>query len=156
MRGSAQSSPGPPGLLIRSGSNLIWCYCNFLQNPDQGFDPEDPAVKGIEDWDCSNNMDTVDSSLDNLVRPTDSISVSCFVSFSIFHQFLVILVFKHVFLQRTKSRKLKHNVFKRLSKAEERKSLLEGEVKEEKQEEEEPGCGCFTNWLIYIFIRIFD
>ena len=67
----------------------------------------------------------------------------------------VILIF-YVIIQRTKSRKLKHNVFKRLSKAEERKSLLEGEVKEEKQEEEERGCGCFTNWLIYIFIRIFD
>ena len=128
----------------------------FLQNPDQGFDPEDPAVKGIEDWDCSNNMDTVDSSLDNLVRTTFLISVSCFVFFSICPQFPVILVFKHAFLQRTKSRKLKHNVFKRLSKAEERKSLLEGEVKEEKQEEEEPGCKCFANWLIYIFIRIFD
>ena len=37
---------------------------------DKGFDPDDPAVKGIEDWDCSNNLDAMDPSLDNLVRET--------------------------------------------------------------------------------------
>merc|ERR1719278_2216441 len=26
------------------------------QNPDPGFDPNDPAVKGLEDWDDSNNL----------------------------------------------------------------------------------------------------
>ena len=35
---------------------------------DKGFDPDDPAVKGIEDWECSNNLDAMDPSLDNLVR----------------------------------------------------------------------------------------
>ena len=25
----------------------------FFQNPDQGFDPNDPAVKKLEDWECS-------------------------------------------------------------------------------------------------------
>ena len=44
-------------------------YLNqILQNLDKGFDPEDPAVKGIEDWECSNNLDAMDPSLDNLVR----------------------------------------------------------------------------------------
>ena len=42
----------------------------FPQNLDKGFDPDDPAVKGIEDWDCSNNLDAMDPSLDNLVRET--------------------------------------------------------------------------------------
>merc|ERR1712203_961630 len=63
------------------------------KNLDKGFDPEDPAVKGIEDWECSNNLDAMDPSLDNL---------------------------------RVRSRKLKNSMFKRLSKSEERKSLLEG------------------------------
>ena len=40
----------------------------FSQNLDKGFDPDDPAVKGIEDWECSNNLDAMDPSLDNLVR----------------------------------------------------------------------------------------
>merc|ERR1712130_882171 len=62
------------------------------KNLDKGFDPDDPAVKGIEDWDCSNNLDAMDPSLDNL---------------------------------RVKSRKLKNSVFKRMSRSEERKSLLE-------------------------------
>ena len=76
----------------------------FLQNPDQGFDPEDPAVKGIEDWDCSNNMDTVDSSLDNLVRTTStSTSVSSFVFFSVCPKFPVILVFKDVFYREPRA-----------------------------------------------------
>ena len=43
----------------------------FPQNLDKGFDPDDPAVKGIEDWDCSNNLDAMDPSLDNLVRETN-------------------------------------------------------------------------------------
>merc|ERR1719370_2584241 len=30
------------------------------KNLDKGFDPDDPAVKGIEDWDCSNNLDAMD------------------------------------------------------------------------------------------------
>merc|ERR1712080_322258 len=91
------------------------------KNPDQGFDPEDPAVKGLENWECTNNMDDVDSSLDNL---------------------------------RTNSRKLKNNVIKRLSKAEERKSLIDpdgaGDDKKSIEGKEEAGCGCFTSWLVYI------
>ena len=46
---------------------------------------------------------------------------------------------------------------------EERKSLLEGaptgEEEEERKaavDEEQKGCGCFTSWLVYIFIKIFD
>lgn len=31
------------------------------QNPDKGFDPEDPAVKGIEDWECSNLNTSLES-----------------------------------------------------------------------------------------------
>jgi len=99
------------------------------KNLDKGFDPEDPAVKGIEDWECSNNLDAMDPSLDNL---------------------------------RVRSRKLKNSMFKRLSKSEERKSLLEAAptVEEEKKmvsdDEEQKGCGCFTSWLVYVFIKIFD
>merc|ERR1712223_1333385 len=72
------------------------------KNLDKGFDPEDPAVKGIEDWEGSNNLDAMDPSLDNL---------------------------------RVRSRKLKNSMFKRLSKSEERKSLLEAApaVEEEKK-----------------------
>ena len=46
---------------------------------------------------------------------------------------------------------------------EERNSLLEGaptgEEEEERKaavDEEQKGCGCFTSWLVYIFIKIFD
>ena len=65
-------------------------------------------------------------------------------------------------LQRVRSRKLKNSMFKRLSKSEERKSLLEAAptVEDEKKvvsdDEEQKGCGCFTSWLVYVFIRIFD
>ena len=65
-------------------------------------------------------------------------------------------------LQRVRSRKLKNSMFKRLSKSEERKSLLEAAptVEEEKKvvsdDEEQQGCGCFTSWLVYVFIKIFD
>ena len=65
-------------------------------------------------------------------------------------------------LQRVRSRKLKNSMFKRLSKSEERKSLLEAAptVEEEKKvvsdDEEQLGCGCFTSWLVYVFIKIFD
>jgi len=98
------------------------------KNLDKGFDPDDPAVKGIEDWDCSNNLDAMDPSLDNL---------------------------------RVKSRKLKNSMLKRMSRSEERKSLLEtaptGEEEERKEvDQEQKGCGCFTSWLVYIFIKIFD
>ena len=48
----------------------------FPQNLDKGFDPDDPAVKGIEDWDCSNNLDAMDPSLDNLVRVTQILEIS--------------------------------------------------------------------------------
>jgi len=99
------------------------------KNLDKGFDPEDPAVKGIEDWECSNNLDAMDPSFDNL---------------------------------RVRSRKLKNSMFKRLSKSEERKSLLEAaptveeEMKVVSDDEEQQGCGCFTSWLVYVFIKIFD
>ena len=65
-------------------------------------------------------------------------------------------------MQRVKSRKLKNSMFKRMSKSEERKSLLEGAPTGEEEErkaainEEQKGCGCFTSWLVYIFIKIFD
>ena len=65
-------------------------------------------------------------------------------------------------MQRVRSRKLKNSMFKRLSKSEERKSLLEAAptVEEEKKvvsdDEEQKGCGCFTSWLVYVFIKIFD
>ena len=66
-------------------------------------------------------------------------------------------------MQRVKSRKLKNSVFKRMSRSEERKSLLEGAPTGEEEEErkaavneEQKGCGCFTSWLVYIFIKIFD
>jgi len=97
------------------------------KNLDKGFDPDDPAVKGIEDWECSNNLDAMDPSLDNL---------------------------------RVKSRKLKNSMFKRMSRSEERKSLLEAAPTREEErkevDEEQKGCGCFTSWLVYIFIKIFD
>jgi len=98
------------------------------QNLDKGFDPEDPAVKEIEDWECTNNMDGVEESLENI---------------------------------RTKSRTLKNSVFKRLSKAEERKSLIDtnslGRGGEEmEKEKDESSCGCFNSWLVYIFLKIFD
>ena len=32
-----------------------------MKNPDKGFDPEDPAVKGLEDWECSNLATSFDS-----------------------------------------------------------------------------------------------
>ena len=64
-------------------------------------------------------------------------------------------------LQRVRSRKLKNSMFKRLSKSEERKSLLEAaptgeEERKAVNNEEQKGCGCFTSWLVYIFIKIFD
>ena len=65
-------------------------------------------------------------------------------------------------MQRVRSRKLKNSMFKRLSKSEERKSLLEAAptVEDEKKvvsdDEEQQGCGCFTSWLVYVFIKIFD
>jgi len=98
------------------------------QNLDKGFDPEDPAVKEIEDWECTNNMDGVEESLENI---------------------------------RTKSRTLKNSVFKRLSKAEERKSLIDTDSlgrggQEMEKEKEESSCGCFNSWLVYIFLKIFD
>merc|ERR1712037_533238 len=97
------------------------------KNLDKGFDPDDPAVKGIEDWECSNNLDAMDPSLDNL---------------------------------RVKSRKLKNSMFKRMSRSEERKSLLEATPTREEErkevDEEQKGCGCFTSWLVYIFVKIFD
>ena len=56
------------GLLDKVGTVTVRPSMSVCtQNPDQGFDPEDPAVKGLEDWECSNNMDSVDSSLANLV-----------------------------------------------------------------------------------------
>ena len=71
------------------------------------------------------------------------------------HQFLLL----H-FLQRVKSRKLKNSMFKRMSRSEERKSLLEAAPTREEErkevDEEQKGCGCFTSWLVYIFIKIFD
>ena len=48
--------------------HLVKTHEIFSQNLDKGFDPDDPAVKGIEDWECSNNLDAMDPSLDNLVR----------------------------------------------------------------------------------------
>ena len=120
------------------------------QNLDKGFDPDDPAVKGIEDWDCSNNLDAMDPSLDNLVRETANKLVKQKQSFSYISNFL----------QRVKSRKLKNSMFKRMSRSEERKSLLEaaptGEEERKAVDEEQKGCGCFTSWLVYIFIKIFD
>ena len=49
-------------------------------------------------------------------------------------------------------------MFKRLSRSEERKSLLEPAVsgEERRQEEEQGGCACFANWLVYIFVKVFD
>ena len=117
---------------------------------DKGFDPDDPAVKGIEDWDCSNNLDAMDPSLDNLVRETVKFSPQMKTTSSL-------LLF---FLQRVKSRKLKNSMFKRMSRSEERKSLLEAAPTREEErkevDEEQKGCGCFTSWLVYIFIKIFD
>ena len=38
------------------------CYLTtYIQNPDKGFDPEDPAVKDIEDWECSNLNTSLES-----------------------------------------------------------------------------------------------
>ena len=65
-------------------------------------------------------------------------------------------------MQRSKSRKLKNSMFKRMNRSEERKSMLEGALSLEEGEErkvvdeEQKGCGCFTSWLVYIFIKIFD
>ena len=131
---------------------LVKTHEIFSQNLDKGFDPDDPAVKGIEDWECSNNLDAMDPSLDNLVREIVKTTYNRKAGFSN----------KSISLQRAKSRKLKNSVFKRKSRSEERKSLLEGapslEVGEERKvvDEEQKGCGCFTSWLVYIFIKIFD
>merc|ERR1719342_784335 len=37
------------------------------QNPDKGFDPDDPAVKGLEDWECSN----LTTSFDSVIKEKD-------------------------------------------------------------------------------------
>ena len=59
------------GALTHTRSRINRNSCKISrQNLDKGFDPDDPAVKGIEDWDCSNNLDAMDPSLDNLVRVT--------------------------------------------------------------------------------------
>jgi len=95
------------------------------QNPDPGFDPNDPAVKGLEDWDDSNNL-------------TPSFET-----------------------EEGKPSKLK-NVFKRMSRSEETRSLLNEslnnnlEKHREEEEENKVSPGCFGNTLLYIFLKIFD
>jgi len=94
------------------------------QNPDPGFDPNDPAVKGLEDWDDSNNLT---ASFDT---------------------------------EGGKPSKLK-NVFKRMSRTEETRSLLNESLnnnmeKHREEEEDKVSAGCFGNTLLYIFLKIFD
>merc|ERR1719384_2883107 len=94
------------------------------QNPDAGFDPDDPAVKGLEDWECSNLTTSFDT-------------------------------------EESKPSKLK-NVFKRMSRTEETRSLLNESLnnnnKEKEREEDDDhfSPGCFGTTLLYIFLKIFD
>ena len=64
-----------PKLTLYLKKNRYSCKIS-PQNLDKGFDPDDPAVKGIEDWDCSNNLDAMDPSLDNLVRVSQILEIS--------------------------------------------------------------------------------
>jgi len=96
------------------------------QNPDKGFDPDDPAVKGLEDWECSNNLTT---SFDT---------------------------------EESKPSKLQ-NVFKRMSRTEERRSLLNESLNNNNFEkphleydDDKFSPGCFGTTLLYIFLKIFD
>ena len=65
------------------------------------------------------------------------------------------------FQQEGKPSKLK-NVFKRMSRAEETRSLLNEslnnnlEKHREEEEENKLSAGCFGNTLLYIFLKIFD
>jgi len=94
------------------------------QNPDKGFDPDDPAVKGLEDWECSNLTTSFDT-------------------------------------EESKPSKLK-NVFKRMSRTEETRSLLNESLnnnnfeKEREDEDDNFSPGCFGTTLLYIFLKIFD
>jgi len=50
--------------LNRISHEISTSFTMLDQIPDNGFDPEDPAVKGIEDWECSNlntSRDSVES-----------------------------------------------------------------------------------------------
>ena len=121
-------------------SSLINSTICISQNPDPGFDPNDPAVKGLEDWDDSNNLSaSFNTEVRNwVIHLTPLWLINC--------------------VQAGKS-KLK-NVFKRMSRTEETRSLLNeslnNNLEKHREEEDKVSAGCFGNTLLYIFLKIFD
>jgi len=52
---------------IRGSPEFATAATMIDKNPDKGYDPEDPAVKGLEDWECSN----LTSSFDSVIKEKD-------------------------------------------------------------------------------------
>merc|ERR1719323_131446 len=118
-----QSSRGSPE--FRTAATMI------DQNPDKGFDPEDPAVKGLEDWECSN----LTTSLESVEEKKGSKLKNALKRFS-----------RH---EETKSLLSDHQ--SSLNNNKEYQSY-----REDDEEEDKVSPGCIGTSLLYIFLKIFD
>jgi len=104
------------------------------KNPDKGYDPDDPAVRGIEDWECSNHL----SSFDSVINEKDEKKSK----------------FKNPLKRFSRTEETKSLI------SETDYKNISGDPRENRRtisdDNDQVSPGCIGTSLLYVFLKIFD